>query len=63
MERDGLLTSEWRDAGGKRRRKYYLITEQCRKALAASVREWRTFTGQLERFLGGQDACGEAVSG
>jgi PadR family transcriptional regulator PadR len=63
MERDGLLTSEWRDANGKRRRKYYLITDQGRKALAASVREWRAFTEQLERFLGGQDACGEAVSG
>jgi DNA-binding PadR family transcriptional regulator len=63
MERDGRLTSEWHDAGGKCRRKYYLISEKGRKALAASVREWPAFTEQLERFLGGQDAWGEAVSG
>jgi PadR family transcriptional regulator PadR len=54
MERDGLLSSEWRTASGARRRKYYFITETGRKALVNSVAEWTTFTEQLMQVIGGQ---------
>ncbi|MDY7041471.1 MAG: PadR family transcriptional regulator [Chloroflexota bacterium] len=53
MERDGLLSSEWRTIAGARRRKYYFITEAGRRVLANSVREWTTFTEQLMRMIGG----------
>lgn len=49
MERDGLLSSEWRTIAGARRRKYYFITEKGRKVLTNSVAEWQTF---IERLLG-----------
>ncbi len=47
MEQDGLLKSERRSVAGSRRRKYYFITEEGRKALANSVAEWTTFTEKL----------------
>jgi len=54
MEKDGLLTSEWRTVSGARRRKYYFITEKGRKVLADSVAEWSTFTARLMKLIGGQ---------
>lgn len=53
MERDGLLTSEWRRVRAARRRKYYFITEKGRKVLADSVVEWATFTEKLMALIGG----------
>jgi len=53
MERDGLLSSEWRTAAGARRRKYYFITEKGRKVLASSAAEWTTFTEKLMRVIRG----------
>ena len=47
LEEDGLVESEWRAGQGKRRRKYYTITEAGRGALADSTAEWRTFFAQL----------------
>ena len=54
MERDGLLSSEWRTVAGSRRRRYYFITEQGRQMLANSVAEWATFTEKLMRVIRGQ---------
>ena len=51
MERDELLSSEWRTAAGARRRKYYAITEKGRTVLANSVAEWTTFTEKLMRVI------------
>jgi PadR family transcriptional regulator PadR len=55
MERDDLLSSEWRTVAGARRRKYYFITEKGHKALANSVAEWTTFTKKLMQVIGGGD--------
>jgi PadR family transcriptional regulator PadR len=55
MERDDLLSSEWRTVAGARRRKYYFITEKGHKALANSVAEWTTFTKKLMQVIGGSD--------
>jgi len=64
MEKDGLLTGEWRKAAGARRRKYYLITERGRRALDESVEEWATFATKLMELIGGQgDAEPQTVSG
>lgn len=49
LELDGLLKSEWRE--GKRKRKYYSITQKGRKALAVSHAEWNTFIANLQKTL------------
>jgi len=51
MEQEGLVESEWRTVAGRRRRKYYVITERGRQALAAQTAEWRTFTERLLHLL------------
>ena len=53
MEQDGLLKSEWRSVAGSRRRKYYFITEEGRKALVNSVAECMAFTEKLMRVIRG----------
>ena len=52
LEAEGLLTSEWRQGQGKRRRKYYSITPKGKKALAASRTEWNRFIANLRKTLG-----------
>lgn len=47
LEEDGLVESEWRAGQGKRRRKYYTITDAGRGALADNVSEWRQFFARL----------------
>ena len=58
MEKDGLIAGEWRTVVGKRRRKYYLLTDLGRKALSTQKREWRAFT---ERLMGLLDATPPAA--
>jgi PadR family transcriptional regulator PadR len=51
LEVGGLLKSEWQEGQGKRKRKYYSITQKGRKALAASHTEWKTFIAKLQKTL------------
>jgi len=51
MEKDGLLTSEWK-AVGNRKRKYYRITPLGSERLAGMASEWRMFTTQLLKMMG-----------
>ena len=51
MEDKGLLTSQWRDAGS-RRRKYYRITSRGRKHLNQASSDWRVFTSNLIKMIG-----------
>ena len=51
LELDDLLKSEWQEGQGKRKRKYYSITQKGRKALAASRAEWQTFIENLQKTL------------
>ena len=50
LEREGLVTSEWRVADTGRRRKYYVITETGRKAIAERSRQWMHFNVIVQRF-------------
>lgn len=52
MEQDGLVYSEWNETAGARRRKYYHITEEGRRALSDQRAEWRTFVRQLLDVVG-----------
>ena len=47
MEQGELVASEWSTVVGRRRRKYYRLTEKGRQALMAQTAEWRTFTERL----------------
>src|SRR3954468_19195836 len=51
LERGGLVESSWSTGDGRRRRTYRL-TRAGRRAIAQSRREWRTFSGAVERVLG-----------
>jgi DNA-binding PadR family transcriptional regulator len=42
MEREDLIESEWRDSDVGRRRKYYSLKKQGRKALEAEQQQWMT---------------------
>ncbi len=43
----GYVTREWRNAPGGRRRRYYLLTDEGRAALAAHQRQWIAVTRAL----------------
>ena len=51
LEMDGFLKSEWQAGQGKRRRKYYYITQKGRKAFAARQTDWKTFIANLQKTL------------
>jgi DNA-binding PadR family transcriptional regulator len=51
LERDGLLSSAWSAASGRRRR-VYSVTRGGRAALQARRREWRQFARAVEAVLG-----------
>ena len=52
LEERGLVHGRWVERSGQRRRRYYRITEEGRKVLAAQRQEWRQFF-KLVRNLGG----------
>jgi PadR family transcriptional regulator, regulatory protein PadR len=51
LERDGLVTSRWTSASGRRRR-VYRLTRAGREALLVRRLEWRTFSHAVEAVLG-----------
>jgi len=42
MEKEGLIESEWREAATGRKRKYYRLRKEGRKALQAEQKQWLT---------------------
>lgn len=50
LEQDGLVSSEWAQVGGRRRRTYRL-TDRGVAALAAKQKEWRVLTGAVDAVL------------
>ena len=64
LQRLGYVTTEWRTSPERRRRKYYVITDAGRTALADQVQQWATVTRALNDvrrgFSGLQTAAGEA---
>ncbi len=47
LEKEGYVTSEWQAGTGKRKRKYYTVTDAGKEALVNSESEWRTFVKNL----------------
>lgn len=51
MQKEGLLSSEWRQAETGRRRKYYMVTAVGRERLTEQSAEWRIFMQKLEELI------------
>ncbi len=50
LEREGLVTSDWRAPDGGRRRKYYQLKTDGKRALAAERDQWTAVNATLERL-------------
>ena len=50
LERQGLIQSEWRQGESGRRRKYYKIVPEGKKALTEEQRQWRVVQETLENI-------------
>jgi transcriptional regulator len=51
LERDGLITAEWRETENSRRAKYYALTPRGRTALRRQTRAWETQANAIARIL------------
>jgi PadR family transcriptional regulator, regulatory protein PadR len=51
MERQGLISGEWRVSDNKRRAKYYRLTAKGRKHLDAETAGWRRRAAAIARLL------------
>lgn len=51
LERDGFVSSEWRDSENNRRAKYYRITDTGRKQLKAETLDWERRAAAVARLL------------
>jgi PadR family transcriptional regulator len=49
MERRGWIQGRWIEKSGQRRRRYYRLTPDGRKVLAAQRREWQSLVSALDR--------------
>src|SRR5439155_3464895 len=54
LERDGLITGDWRATENNRRAKYYGLTAAGRKKLNAETRAWEAQTAAIARILAGE---------
>jgi PadR family transcriptional regulator PadR len=51
LERDGLISGEWRVTENNRRAKYYTLTTQGRAHLKRETRDWQLQTTAIARIL------------
>jgi DNA-binding PadR family transcriptional regulator len=63
LNRLGYVTTEWRNPPEERRRRYYAITDEGRRALAEHKRQWVTVTRALGDVWGGADLLSFALVG
>jgi PadR family transcriptional regulator, regulatory protein PadR len=49
LERRGLVTGRWVEKAGERRRRFYRLTPEGRKALLAQRKGWRSLFDALDR--------------
>jgi len=49
LERRGLIQGRWVERSGQRRKRFYRLTAQGQKMLAAQRRSWSTFFAALNR--------------
>jgi PadR family transcriptional regulator, regulatory protein PadR len=56
LERRGWLSGRWVEKSGQRRRRYYRLTRQGRKVLAAQLRDWQEFVVGINRITEAENA-------
>jgi transcriptional regulator len=56
LERRGVIAGRWVEKAGQRRRRYYRLTPEGRKVLAAQRRSWSAFVQAIGRVVGAQHA-------
>ena len=56
MEQRGWIDGRWVEKAGQRRRRYYHLTKEGRRALAAQQRGWREFVEAIHRITGLENA-------
>lgn len=54
LENDGLIASYQQDSTAGKKRKYYSLTKEGRKELAAKKEEWFNFSKQVNQVIGGE---------
>ena len=56
LEKRGWIEGRWVEKAGQRRRRYYRLTADGRKTLAAQRKSWSAFTQAIGRIVGVQHA-------
>jgi transcriptional regulator len=56
LEKRGWIEGRWVEKAGQRRRRYYRLTSDGRKTLAAQRKSWSAFTQAIGRIVGVQHA-------
>ena len=52
LERRGWIQGRWVEKAGQRRRRYYRLTAEGKKVLAAQRHSWREFVEAINRITG-----------
>ena len=56
LERRGWIQGRWVEKADQRRRRYYQLTRQGRRVLAAQLRGWREFVAGINRITEAENA-------
>ena len=56
LERKGLISGQWVEKAGERRRRFYKLTPQGKKTLAEQRQDWATFLNAFQQTAGLQSA-------
>jgi len=56
LEKRGLIQGKWVEKAGQRRRRYYRVTPEGKRVLAAQRRTWKEFMTAITRIAGVQHA-------
>jgi transcriptional regulator len=56
LERRGWIEGRWVEKAGERRRRFYKLTSEGKKVLAAQRRGWQAFVEAINRVTGGEHA-------
>ena len=52
LEKRGWIQGRWIEKPGQRRRRYYRLTSEGRKVLAAQRQDWQAFVEAIQRITG-----------
>jgi PadR family transcriptional regulator, regulatory protein PadR len=56
LEKRGWIQGQWVEKAGQRRRRYYRLTTDGKKVLAAQRRGWKAFVDAINRITGMENA-------